>query len=188
LTEHTREAVPATAGRVPNPPKECSGQLYTVQASDSLFKIARRFGVTVEAILAANPQIVNRDVIFIGQVICIPSGGPQPPGQFRVLTLRFLTEEGQPLPTEGGAVQLIERVIVRATFTRPVSRAFFFLEPTGTETCELASLIGVDCPSATTGVAEILWQVQRGTLGRVYVVACIDSVCAKSDDVLVVRE
>jgi len=85
-------------------------------------------------------------------------------------------------------VQLIARVIVRATFTRPVSRAFFFLEPTGTETCELARLIGVDCPSAVTGVAEILWEVPPGTLGRVFVVACIDSICAKSDEVLVVRD
>ena len=79
-------------------------------------------------------------------------------------------------------------VIVRARFNRPVSRAFFFLEPTGTETCELVSLIGVDCPSAVTGVAEIIWDVPRGTLGRVFVVACLNSVCAKSDDVLVVRD
>ena len=113
---------------------------------------------------------------------------PQPNGQLRVLTVRFFTEEGQRLPTENGAVRLAARTIVRATFTRPVSRAFFFLEPTGTETCELARLIGIDCPSATTGVAEVLWQVPRGTLGRVYVVACINSVCAKSGDVLVVRE
>lgn len=61
------------------------------------------------------------------------------------------------------------------------------LEPAGTETCELASLIGVDCPSAVTGVAEILWQVPPGTLGHVFVVACIDSVCAKSVEVLVIR-
>ena len=182
---------------LPGPPGKCEGRLYTVQASDTLFLIARRFGVTVAQILQVNPQITNPDLILAGQVICIPTTvpppkphpipQPQPNGELRVLSLRFFTETGQQLPTENGAVQLAARVIVRATFTRPVSRAFFFLEPTGTGTCELARLIGIDCPSAVTGVAEILWQVPAGTLGRVFVVACINSICAKSNEVLVVR-
>ncbi|KJS64067.1 MAG: peptidoglycan-binding protein [Peptococcaceae bacterium BICA1-7] len=182
---------PVIAEQVPRPPQKCDGQFYTVKASNTLFSIAQSFGVTVQQIVAANPQIVDPDIIYVGQEICIPTDAPTPTpapnGQLRVLTLRFLTETGQPLPTVDGAVQLNARVIVRATFTRPVSRAFFFLEPTGTETCELVKLIGVDCPSAVTGVAEVLWQVPAGTLGRVFVVACIDSICAKSDEVLVVR-
>ncbi|MGI6711165.1 MAG: LysM peptidoglycan-binding domain-containing protein [Bacillota bacterium] len=172
---------------VPRPP-QCDGQFYTVKAGDTLFIISRKFGVTVKDILAVNPQIENQDIIFIGQVICIPIAKPQPPEcDLRVLTLSFLTEAGQPLPIVGGSVQLNARVIIRPTFNRPVSRAFFFLEPTGTETCELARLIGIDCPSAVTGVAEILWEVPPGTLGRVFVVACINNCCAKSDEVLVVR-
>ena len=189
--KYTRALTPVAAGQVPRPPQRCNGRFYTVMASNTLFSIAQRFGVTVQQIAAANPQIENPNIIFVGQVICIPTGTPTPTptpdGQLRVLTLRFLTQTGQPLPMVNGAVQLVARVIVRATFTRPVSRAFFFLEPTGTETCELAQLIGVDCPSAVTGVAEILWQVPAGTLGRVFVVACLDSTCAKSDEVLVVR-
>lgn len=185
-----------SARQIPAPPQSCGGQLYTVKASDTLFSIAQRFGVTVRQITVANPQVVNPDIIFVGQIICIPTVSPTPtptptptpgPEGLRVLTLRFLSETGQQLPAVNGAVQLLPRVIVRATFNRPVSRAFFFLEPTGTETCELARLIGVDCPSAVTGVAEILWQVPSGTLGRVFVVACLNSVCAKSDDVLVFR-
>lgn len=164
----------------------CRGRLYTVQAGETLYLISRRFGVTVQQIREANPQILNPNLIFIGQVICIPIE-PEPEGDLRVLSLRFLTETGQQLPSADGVVQLIPRVIVRATFNRPVSRAFFFLEPTGTEVCEFTSLIGVDCPSAVTGVAEILWQVPLGTLGRVFVVACIDSICAKSEEVLVIR-
>jgi len=187
--EYTNATVSEIAGQVPGPPQNCEGQLYTVKASNTLFSIANRFGVTVRQIVDANPQISNPNIIFVGQEICIPIGTPTPTpnGQLRVLTLRFLTETGQPLPTVNGTVQLNARVIVRATFTRPVSRAFFFLEPTGTETCELAQLIGVDCPSAVTGVAEILWQVPSGTLGRVFVVACINNICAKSDEILVVR-
>ncbi|KUO64300.1 MAG: peptidoglycan-binding protein [Gracilibacter sp. BRH_c7a] len=183
----TRAKHPIKGDEIPRPPKRCNGQLYSVRPTHTLFSIARKFGVTVEEILDANPQIVNRDIIFVGQVICIPTRAPKPICDLRVLTLRFLTEDGQPLPVVGGAVQLNDRVIVRPTFNRPVSRVFFFLEPTGTETCELASLIGIDCPSAVTGVAEILWQVPPGTLGRVFVVACINSCCAKSDEVLVVR-
>lgn len=178
--------IPTAQENIPCPTENCQGQLYNVQAGDTLFFIASRFGLTVQQIRGVNPQIINPNLIYIGQVICIPTV-TQPDSQLRVLSLRFLTETGQQLPTVDGAVQLTARVIVRATFTRPVSRAFFFLEPTGTETCELARLLGVDCPSAVTGVAEIVWQVPPGTLGRVYVVACIDSICTKSDEVLVVR-
>lgn len=179
---------PNKAVKIPEPPKKCTGQLYTVKASDTLYKIGQRFGVTVQQITAANPQITNPNVIYVGQVICIPTGKPkpEPDDQLRVLSLRLLTEAGQPLPTINGAVELTERVIVRATFNRPVFRAFFFLEPTGTQTCELARLIGINCPGAAT--AEILWQVPAGTLGRVFVVGCVNSVCAKSEEILVVRD
>lgn len=181
--------VPNKSIQIPKPPKMCNGQLYTVRASNTLYSIGQRFGVTTQQIATANPQITDPNTIFVGQVICIPTGKkPTPNGQLRVLSLRLLDEAGQPLPTVNGAIQLRERVIVRATFNRPVSRAFFFLEPTGTETCELARLIGIDCPSAVTGVAEIIWLVPPGTLGRVFVVACINNVCAKSDEVLVVRD
>jgi len=157
---------------------------------DTLFIIARRVWSNRGRNSGCKPQIENPDIIFVGQVICIPAAAPEPlpDCDLQVLTLSFLNEEGQPLPTVDGTVQLIARVIVRPTFNRPVSRAFFFLEPTGTETCELARLIGIDCPSAVTGVAEILWEVPPGTLGRVFVVACLDSCCAKSDEVLVVRD
>ncbi|UWG95861.1 LysM peptidoglycan-binding domain-containing protein [Dehalobacter sp. DCM] len=170
---------------IPDAAGACQGQLYTVKAGDTLYLIARRYGLIVQQLVDANPQIANPNLIYVGQVICIPTL-PPPGEQLRVLSLRFLSVQGQPLPVVDGAVQLVPEVIVRATFTRPVSHAFFFIEPTGTETCELACLIGVDCPSAVTGVAEVYWQVPPGTLGRVYVVACINSVCTKSDDVLVV--
>ena len=156
-----------------------------------MFSIAQRCGVSLQALINANPHIANPNLIFPCDVLCVPpmcaDTTTPTPCDLQVLTLRFLTEAGQPLPIVDGVVQLNARVIVRATFNQPVSRAFFFLEPTGTETCELARLIGIDCPSAVTGVAEILWQVPPGTLGRVFVVACINSCCAKSDEVLVVR-
>lgn len=49
-------------------------QTYTVRAGDTLYRIAQRFGVTVNQILQANPQITNPALIYPGQVITIPSG------------------------------------------------------------------------------------------------------------------
>lgn len=51
-----------------------SSSKYTVQSGDTLSKIAAHFGVSLSAIEAANPQI-NPNLIFVGQVIHIPSSG-----------------------------------------------------------------------------------------------------------------
>ena len=45
---------------------------YVVQSGDTLSEIAERFGVSLKALEAANPQIKNPDVIFPGQHIRIP--------------------------------------------------------------------------------------------------------------------
>ncbi len=52
---------------------------YTVQPGDTLFFIAQRFGVTLQALIAANPQIPDPNLIFPGQVITIPCPTPPPP-------------------------------------------------------------------------------------------------------------
>ncbi len=60
------------------PPVSCPGGfVHTVQSGDSLFAIAVRFGVTLEALKAANPQITNPDLIYPGQAVCVPA--PRPP-------------------------------------------------------------------------------------------------------------
>lgn len=48
-----------------------------VQAGDTLYSIARRFGSTVDAIVAAN-QLANPNDIYVGQVLIIPVSGPLP--------------------------------------------------------------------------------------------------------------
>jgi len=44
---------------------------YTVKKGDALYKIAKQFNVSIQAILAANPQIHDPNVLFIGQQITI---------------------------------------------------------------------------------------------------------------------
>ena len=70
--------VPQGAVGAPPCPAGC-GNPYTVQPGDTLFFIAQRFGTTVPAILACNPQITNPNLIFPGQVLCVP-GAPAPCG------------------------------------------------------------------------------------------------------------
>ncbi|MDW7649964.1 MAG: LysM peptidoglycan-binding domain-containing protein [Bacillota bacterium] len=178
---------PVNASQVPPPPQNCDGQFYTVRASDTLFSIAKKFNTTTNQILTANPQIVNPNIIFVGQVICIPDNGTMPvEDRLRVLSLKISSLNGQTLLKENGFVQLNAQVRIRATFSEPVDRVFFFLEPTGTQVCELARLIGVVCPGAST--AELIWQVPPGTSGRIFVVGCTGKICAKSKDIAVVRE
>lgn len=56
---------------------------YVVQPGDTLFRIGRRFGVTVQQLLAANPQITDPNLIFPGQIINVPVAITPPPAPGR---------------------------------------------------------------------------------------------------------
>ncbi len=51
---------------------EQASTVYTVVQGDTLWAIAGRYGVTLEAILAANPAISNPNRIQVGQKVVVP--------------------------------------------------------------------------------------------------------------------
>jgi len=69
------EVLPAQIA--PTPPAQ-PGETYTVEPGDTLLVLAERLGVTLEALLEANPDIVDPNLISVGQVIRIPSAAVVP--------------------------------------------------------------------------------------------------------------
>ena len=48
-------------------------QSYTVQRGDSFYLIARKFGVSVRALMNANPAIAEGRLL-VGDILCVPTG------------------------------------------------------------------------------------------------------------------
>jgi LysM repeat protein len=59
-------------------PPEQSPIIHVVQRGETLYSIARRYGMTVAAIQAANG--LRTTTIYVGQRLTIPVGNPAPPG------------------------------------------------------------------------------------------------------------
>ncbi|MFY9563681.1 MAG: LysM peptidoglycan-binding domain-containing protein, partial [Limnochordia bacterium] len=56
---------------------------YIVQPGDTMFLIAQRFGVRLDALIAANPQIPDPSEIRPGQTVCVPQAATVcPPNTF----------------------------------------------------------------------------------------------------------
>ena len=81
---------------------------YVVQPGDTLWRISRQFGTTVDAIVQAN-NIPNPNLIYVGQVLEIPGTGPiqtppiVPPGP--TTTPQPTVVPTQPPPTQTYVVQ-----------------------------------------------------------------------------------
>lgn len=52
-------------------PQECSGVMHVIRRGDSLYKLSRIYGVTLESIMDANPN-VNVYNMQVGSTVCIP--------------------------------------------------------------------------------------------------------------------
>ncbi len=60
----------AQCEETPNCPP--GGKLYTVQNGDTMYQIAMDNGIPLDCLIESNPQVTNPNVIFPGQVLCIP--------------------------------------------------------------------------------------------------------------------
>lgn len=72
-----------TAVSVQAEPASHDDVYHTVQKGEYLGAIAQHYGVTVHAILEANPKIKNPNLIYYGMVLHIPAGhyAPAPPAK-----------------------------------------------------------------------------------------------------------
>lgn len=61
----------------PTPGPCPGGFLFTVTIGETFYSIARRYGIAVPALAAANPE-VDPNRLQIGQQICVPAPAPEP--------------------------------------------------------------------------------------------------------------
>lgn len=70
----------------------CSGRIYVVKKGDSLYKIAKENGITVNELMRANPY-VNVYNMQVGEEICIPRSNQSPKTKcFRINSMGQLME------------------------------------------------------------------------------------------------
>ena len=79
--------------------------IYTVKKGDTLSAIAKKYNVTVEALVASN-SIKNKDVIFIGQVLKIPEN--KAPDANTIKIINDCVSDIQNLPSFKRFMELIE--------------------------------------------------------------------------------
>ena len=60
------------ANRVPETCPPGFQERYTVQEGDTMFLIAQQFNVTLPALIEANPHITDPNIVFPGDVLCVP--------------------------------------------------------------------------------------------------------------------
>src|SRR5205823_6606113 len=70
----TRDGATATGGAAPQATASPASGNYTIQWGDCLSVLAERWGTSVSALLASNPEITNPDLIFAGAELKVPGG------------------------------------------------------------------------------------------------------------------
>jgi LysM repeat protein len=74
-------SAPAAASVAPTPPPAPTPQVYTIKKGDTLLKIAKANGLSLEELLAANKDIKNPNKVAEGQQIIIPVPSSEAPDQ-----------------------------------------------------------------------------------------------------------
>ncbi|MBM7556352.1 LysM peptidoglycan-binding domain-containing protein [Halanaerobacter jeridensis] len=95
--------------------RKCKGEVILVRAGDTLYKIAQRYGITLESLYAANPQLGGSSQIDVGQKLCIPTanGGDEFIKEAVLLLppmLPTLEENNLPIPYDLGGTMLLQQI------------------------------------------------------------------------------
>ncbi|MCE9644974.1 MAG: LysM peptidoglycan-binding domain-containing protein [Chloroflexi bacterium] len=99
---------PGTPTSVTYTPNNYSGA-YTVQLSDTFSGIASRYGVTIQMLWAANPQIRDINLLYVGQIIYVPASSSN---IFTPVTTKEpvpLSHGSVPAGTPRGEIELINK-------------------------------------------------------------------------------
>lgn len=96
VTLPTAPTVPTPPPVTPGPPPVTPGRVeYVVQPGDTMYLIAQRFGVSLDELIRANPQIANPDIIYPGEIVYIPRRVyPGPGRQAGPGPRRYVVREG----------------------------------------------------------------------------------------------
>ena len=85
--------------------------IYTVRRGDALWQLSRRFGVSADAITAAN-QLQNPSVLSVGQALVIPGVGQSEPVRRSVIVNGYVTDT---------AAETLSETLPYLTFLSPFS-------------------------------------------------------------------
>jgi LysM repeat protein len=121
---------PAPAPAPAPAPGTGTGGTYTVVAGDTMYGIARRFGVDFEVLVGVN-NISNPSLIRVGQVLTIPGGGqPAPP------------PSGEPAPP--GAATAVTQVNLRLRSGPNISFQTLTIAPAGSSVAAIGRNAATD--------------------------------------------
>ncbi len=126
LTAFTPLAVSAAApapAEASGAPEAQSGWVYVVQRGDTLSSIARRFGVSVSALMRAN-NIANPNRIYVGQRLFIPSGDGGQPSPDHGCAFRYTVQRGETLTQIARRYGVSVQQLVAANSLRNPSRIY----------------------------------------------------------------
>ncbi len=82
------------ANHKPTIPLSCPvgfNERYTIEAGDTMFKIAQRYNINVATLVTANQHIPNPNLIYPGDIICIPSVPTTPAAAQETIVLATTT-------------------------------------------------------------------------------------------------
>jgi murein DD-endopeptidase MepM/ murein hydrolase activator NlpD len=101
-------AVAVVASAVPAPADPAANRVHTVSRGETLFGLARRYGVSVSALVLANKLANDRVTLRVGQRLVIPAVGAMPS---RALVRAERVREAQAGPRSRGPLAPIDLVL-----------------------------------------------------------------------------